>query len=143
MHDWLPAWLDAQVLGWTATLSVVLFLASAIGVPYVLVRLPADYFTAERGASDAPGHPSVPRLIWLALKNALGVVLVGAGILMLVLPGQGLITIGVGLCLLNFPGRRRFVRWLVCRKSVLGPINAWRRRRGKEPLLAPADDSEP
>jgi hypothetical protein len=105
-------------------------------LPYVLVRLPADYLVREDTRPGArPRSPS--RWIWLVLKNALGLGLVGAGILMLVLPGQGLITIGVGVCLLNFPGRRRLVAWIVGRESVLRAINAWRRRRGRAPLEAP------
>lgn len=48
---------------------------------------------------------------WL-VKNVFGFVLIVAGIVMLVTPGQGLLTIFLGLAIADWPGKRRFFRWL-------------------------------
>ena len=68
-------------------------------------------------------------------KNALGFILVVAGIIMLVLPGQGVFTILIGIMLLNFPGKYRLERWIVARRPVLRSINWLRRRAGRAPLV--------
>jgi hypothetical protein len=70
-------------------------------------------------------------------KNLLGAVLIVAGLLMLVVPGQGLLTIAVGLALTDFPGKFRLERWIVKRPSVWRTINWLRRRAGREPLERP------
>jgi uncharacterized membrane protein YbaN (DUF454 family) len=59
-------------------------------------------------------------------------VLLVAGVLMLVLPGQGLLTVFIALVLLDFPGKFRFERWLVQRRSV-GRALQWMRRHGGAP----------
>jgi len=58
-----------------------------------------------------------------------------AGIVMLVLPGQGILTIVIGLMLSNFPGKYRLERWLVMRPRVLRTINWLRQRSKRNPLL--------
>jgi hypothetical protein len=68
-------------------------------------------------------------------KNLLGYILIVAGILMLVLPGQGTWTIVVGIMLLNFPGKYKLERWIVSRGPVLRSINWVRRRAGRDPLV--------
>jgi hypothetical protein len=64
-------------------------------------------------------------------------VLVVAGLVMLVVPGQGLLTIVVGLMLLDFPGKYRLERWLATRPKVWQSINWLRRRAGYEELQRP------
>ncbi len=76
----------------------------------------------------------------LIIKNVLGVGLLLAGILMLVLPGQGLFTMFVGIMMMNFPGKYKLERWIVARGPVLKSINWMRKRAGHEPLRTYADD---
>jgi len=69
-----------------AVSSGVLLLLSAVALPGFISRLPADYFThpeRNRWLSTLPPHWAVPLLI---VKNGLGLILAGAGLLMLVLP---------------------------------------------------------
>ncbi|MBL9077819.1 MAG: hypothetical protein JNL08_09960 [Planctomycetes bacterium] len=101
-------------------------------LPVVVVRLPADYFTASRRDLARRRGP----LLWLehALRNLVGVLFVLAGVAMLVLPGQGLLTILIGLLLIDFPGKRALERRLVRRPSVLAFLNRLRARRGRPPL---------
>lgn len=133
----LRSWIEAHELGLKilAIFSVVTFIGSLIAVPWLVVRLPEDYFVTPRRQSwvVASGHPLVHWLTLIA-KNALGCLLLGAGVSMLVLPGQGLLTIVVGLLLIDFPGKYRLERWIVSRPAILRSLNWLRARRGHPPL---------
>lgn len=154
MPDWisqhLPAWalgplawlVQPVVLGTLVGGSVLLFVLSLIGIPFFLTRVPADFFSRserERAGIERPERPGWFLLIRI-LKNLLGLVLVLAGLVMLLIPGQGLLTIVAGLVLLEFPGKRRLERWVITRPAVHRPINALRRRVGQPPLELPGGD---
>jgi hypothetical protein len=115
-----------------------MFVLSIVGVPLVLVRLPADYFSAERRERLSTTRRDGP-LGWLFLfaKNALGALFIVLGVAMLVLPGQGLLTLLVALLLLDFPGKYRLERRIIGGPRVLGAINALRARWNKPPLEVP------
>jgi hypothetical protein len=72
--------------------------------------------------------------MFLTVKNAVGGLLLVAGILMLVLPGQGILTILAALALLNFPGKRALELRILHRPALLKGINWLRRRAGRKPL---------
>ncbi|MEX0613956.1 MAG: PGPGW domain-containing protein [Pirellulales bacterium] len=135
--DWAKA--NDTLLSWLFALSIALFLLTPVAVTWAIVRLPADYFTRERRRPLASWekYPML-RLLLLIVKNALGIVLVIAGLLMLVVPGQGLLTLAVGLVLLDFPGKFRLERWLATRPSVWRSLNWLRKRAGRKPLKKPA-----
>jgi hypothetical protein len=118
-----------------AVFSLVMFVATAVAVPWFFTRIPPDHYVDRERYSMPfvpPGSPWRPPFV--VLKNLLGVVLIALGLLMLVLPGQGVLTIAVGLMLLNFPGKRRFLRWLISRGPIYRGINALRRRAHQPPL---------
>lgn len=121
---------------WLAGASFVAFCATLIAVPWLIVRIPSDYFAHGKRPRKqwADRHPVV-RGALLAGKNLLGYLLLVAGIAMLVLPGQGLLTMLLGFILVDLPGKYRFERWLVARPLVLRTINALRRRAGRDPLV--------
>lgn len=131
--EWLQAY--QTLLWWLAASSVILFLGTLALVPYLVVRIPRDYFRRDsrERPQPAPRHPLL-RVALLVIKNVVGVVLLVAGIAMLVLPGQGIVTIVVALTLLDFPGKFRLERWLVTREPVFRAINWLRQRRGHPPL---------
>jgi hypothetical protein len=138
--DWIGR--HQALLWWLGFGSLIMFLLSPLAVAFLALRLPPDYFVAPRRQTSRLHrlHPA----IWLTivvLKNALGVVLLLAGLAMLVLPGQGLLTILMGLLLINFPGKFALERRLVSRPGVLRGINWIRRKRGSPPLIAPDSDS--
>lgn len=124
-------------LWWIASSSMVLFFAALVVVPWVILRIPEDYF-ANRNRPDhwsfARHHPVI-RWTLLAVKNLVGVVFVVAGVAMLVLPGQGILTILIGVALLNFPGKFRLERWMVSQGPTLRLINRFRERRGRPALI--------
>ncbi len=126
------------MLAWFALASIVGFIGSLIGIPWVLVRLPADYFDTRVPRHWMPGRHPIIRGAGRLLKNLAGVVFVIAGIAMLVLPGQGVLTILIGVSLLDFPGKHRLEARLVSQRLVLRGINSVRQRFGRPPLvLAP------
>ena len=73
----------------------------------------------------------------VVLKNALGLVLVILGFIMLFTPGQGLLTLLAGSLLMNFPGKYQLERWLVLRPGVLRALNWLRHRGGHASFEAP------
>ena len=120
-----------------AGVSLVVFAGALAAVPWVVVRIPEDYFSGRRRPGLSTIHRERPAL-WLLLqivKNLFGVVFILSGIIMLVLPGQGILTILLGIALMNFPGKFRLERWLVTRGSTLRFINHLRRSRGRPELI--------
>lgn len=128
--------LPAASVWWVAIASAAMFGITLLVIPWLIIRIPADYFADEkRTAADSP-LPSVwIRWSWLVVKNLLGLGFLFFGLLMLVLPGQGILTILIALTLLDFPGKFRLQRWVVSRQGVLDAINWIRKWRDKEPLV--------
>lgn len=135
MENW-PAW--ETLLLWSGIFSLCAVVVAIAGVPWVVWRLPRDYFIRERRPvlHDLPNAP-VYTAVLAVLKNIVGAGLVLLGLLMLVTPGQGLLTVLVGLLLMNFPGKYRLERWLVTRPGMLRALNWLRRRRGLPPFDSP------
>mgnify|MGYP001168649674 FL=1 len=131
-------WIQShEVILWClVAVSIVTFVSTLVAVPLLVVKIPSDYFARGRHTRVqwADRHV-VLRWMLLLAKNLLGYILIAAGILMLVLPGQGILTIVAGIMLLNFPGKYKFERWFVSRHHVLQSINWARRRAGKVPLV--------
>lgn len=144
MLDWLTA--NEALVGWLTVVSVLMFVGSLLAVPWLVVRIPADYFVRHRHQHLVDRwqsrHPLV-RITLLALKNCLGSLLVLAGIAMLVLPGQGILTILVGLLFLDFPGKLALERRLVCHAPVRRAMNWIRLKAHRPPLVLPDEDVSP
>jgi hypothetical protein len=126
------------LLWWLFAASLALLLLTPLLVGWLVVRLPRDYFSAHR-RRPAPWLERYPSLrpVLLVGKNLLGLVLVLAGLVMLVVPGQGLLTLVVGVMLLDFPGKYRLEWWLATRPPVWRAINWLRKRAGHQPLEKP------
>jgi hypothetical protein len=127
------------------SLSLASFIVSIVGVPWFVKRLPEDYFSRreqERFGFDAPVRTIGDRVL-VILKNAVGAVLVVAGVAMLVLPGQGILTLLVGVFMVDFPGKRRFQRRFLALPVVLKSVNALRERSGEPPLVVEFDEAVP
>jgi hypothetical protein len=136
----VPAWLENNQgwLMWVGGASLVLFVATLGAGPWFIRWVPPDYFTHEHRPPSrfAQLHPAL-RLTIRAARTLLALVCLGAGLAMLVLPGQGLLTILVGFLLLEFPGKYRLEKRLMARPRVLRATNAFRRRLGRPPLEQP------
>lgn len=133
MVEWLQG--NANILWWIAGASALTFLAFLIGIPWLVVQIPPDYFAHERFNRRLwAGRPVILRMVLLTAKNLLGCLFVVAGTAMLVLPGQGILTLLAGIVLLDFPGKHRLVRWIVAHPQVLRTMNWLRHQAGRPPL---------
>ncbi len=122
-------WIEShrQLLTILAIASAVVFVGSLIAVPMIVARLPVEFFE-RRLESNHLRH----RRLWLiVIENVVGYSFIFAGILMLVLPGQGLLTIFVGLLLADFPAKERLERRLLRTRAVQRGLNWLRRRLGR------------
>ena len=118
-----------QILG---IFSGVMFVGSLLLVPWLITRLSEEFFVRHRQqvGQRRKRHPVLAIFLWL-LRNGVGVVLLGAGLAMLVLPGQGVLTMVIGLSLLDFPGKQRVLEWCVGLEQVRRSLNWIRRKAGK------------
>jgi hypothetical protein len=131
--------LQPWVLTFLVSTSLLLFALSLVGLPLILKRMPADFFSRPERRRLRLAERDRPFwfIIFRSLKNVLGCVLLTFGLLMLLVPGQGLVTIFVALFLIDFPGKRRLQRWVISRPAVYRAVNALRRRGGSPPLELP------
>ncbi|MGY8769461.1 MAG: hypothetical protein ACKVH8_13665 [Pirellulales bacterium] len=129
-----------QAIGWIAALSGVIFIGSLVVVPWLVVCMPEDYF-ASRSRPDTPftlRHPLLRSILWIG-RNLIGVLMIFAGILMLVLPGQGLLTIAVGFFVMDFPGKHKLERKVIRIRPIRKSINWLRRKANAKPLQLEED----
>lgn len=122
---------EIRVLGFASLATLVL---SVMLIPVLIVKLPADFYTERSDRRRVFQDSPVLRVVFLAIKNTLGALLLVAGILMLVLPGQGILTILAALTLLDFPGKRRLELRILHMPALLKGINGLRKRAGRKPL---------
>jgi tellurite resistance protein TehA-like permease len=134
---------NEALLVWLGIASLAVFVATLVVLPVLLIRLPADHFLPGRRRALPWGmrHP-VLRWSYRVAGNLVGGVLILAGAIMLVLPGQGLLTMLAGLMLTDFPGKYRVERWIVGKPAIRGAIDALRRRAGRPPLVLQEGDPE-
>jgi hypothetical protein len=137
--DWLLStvqqYVSTETLIWLTALSIVFFVGTLIAIPFILVRLPADYFDVRVPRPWMENHHPVLRLVGHIVKNAVGAIFLFAGFLMLFLPGQGVLTMLIGISMLDFPGKRKVEAKLIGQPTVLSVINNMRGKFGKPPLI--------
>lgn len=130
----LSAWFaqNGALLGGLFALGIVSLLLTVVLLPLVVVRMPADHFTASR--RERAERRTAGWWVVRIAKNVLGLVFVLAGLAMLVLPGQGLLTLLIGLLLLEFPGKRALELRLVRRPAIRRLLDRLRQKHGRPPL---------
>jgi hypothetical protein len=141
--DWLLStvqqYVSTDTLIWLTVLSMVFFVGTLIAIPFILVRLPADYFDVRVPRPWMKDHHPVLRLVGHIVKNAVGAIFLFAGFLMLFLPGQGVLTMLIGISMLDFPGKRKVEAKLIGQPTVLSVVNSMRQKFNKPPLLLAPD----
>jgi Putative transmembrane protein (PGPGW) len=125
------------LLGWLTALSAICFVLSLVLIPWFVGRLPADCFLRLYDKERAGTSPAISTMLVAILRNALGIFLLLAGIVMLFLPGQGLLTILLGILFLSFPGKRKVVHLLVGNPKLQHAMNWIRKKRSQPPFLWP------
>ncbi|MBE8189465.1 MAG: hypothetical protein HAW58_01025 [Candidatus Thioglobus sp.] len=109
-------------------LSSALFIGTLLLTPYLLGLIPVNYFVVKTQKNSYN--------FWiLGLKNILGLLLILAGIIMLITPGQGIISILVGLFLMDFPGKRNLEIKLIGHNGTFKTVNWLRNKAGKPPFI--------
>lgn len=129
IYTWL---LEHQLL--VGIISAVMFFGTLAAIPFLVVYIPENYFVAKHKRRVKYKHPLI-QLCLLFIKNSLGVVLITAGLLMLVLPGQGLLTILLGLLAMDLPRKYEIERNIIQRPAVHKTLNAMREKMGRRPLI--------
>ncbi|MCK5834193.1 MAG: hypothetical protein KAG98_00495 [Lentisphaeria bacterium] len=113
-------------------LIVILYLAAMAMVPWMIIRLPSDYFSKEaRENCLFKGNSLLVKSILLILKNLIGWILVLSGIAMLFLPGQGVLTVVTGVFLMDFPHKYKMEKWIISQPVVLKVFNKIRKKANK------------
>ena len=131
----IQQWISVDVLVSLTVASVIGFVGSLIAIPWILIRLPSDYFDMRVPRHWMKDHHPVLRVIGLIIKNILGMVFFLAGFLMLFLPGQGLLTMLIGISFMDFPNKRTLEARIVGQRTIFSAINTMRRRFDKPPLI--------
>jgi hypothetical protein len=133
MWDWITAH-----KGLIFTSSAVLFTGSIVAMPFLIARMPADYFVRprERALPFSRAHPAL-RTLLIVLKNVVGAAFLLAGLIMLFTPGQGIIALLLGISLLDIPGKRRLELAIIRRPHVLKAVNWIREKANRAPLQLP------
>lgn len=115
--------------------SAVVFVGTLIAIPFILIRLPEDYFDVRVPRAWMKDHHPALRVAGHIIKNVVGALFVLAGLSMLILPGQGVLTILIGLSLLDFPGKQRLEARIIGQRSVFKAVNSLRARFGRPPFV--------
>ena len=123
---------NSFLLKWLAMISAIIFMVSLLVIPWLISKLPPDFFAKIRSGHKTKNNNSrLYNLILFLLRNVFGFAFLIAGILMLFMPGQGILTIVLGISIMVFPGKRRLVNMLIEQKSVQHGLNWIRRKTGK------------
>lgn len=133
----MPEWFSVNndALWWLGLISLVTFFGTLVLVPWLIIKLPEDYFVSTRRPVSyfKRLHPLVHYLV-IIIKNMIGILLILSGIVMLVIPGQGLLTILFGVFLMDFSGKYHLERKLIQQKKIRESIN-WIRLRANKPKI--------
>ena len=126
------------LIWWSGAASLLMFLGSLCAIPFILIKIPADYFSSLGAKSRMDIRElSLPRFIYIVFKNMVGIAFIFAGLIMLVTPGQGILTIIVGISLVDFPRKYSLVRKIISNRTILDTINRLRAKADKPPIEVP------
>jgi len=135
----IQQWVPVNILVGLTAASVIGFIGSLVAIPWILIRLPSDYFDLRVPRHWMKDHHPVLRIIGLVIKNILGIVFLIAGFLMLFLPGQGVLTMLIGISFMDFPNKRKLEARIVGQPALLKAINAMRQKFNRLPLTLSPD----
>lgn len=123
---------ESEDLALMSLICVLGALATVIVPVVLLVKLPFDHFTRAGLARERTRNLLHPNL--RVVRSVFGLVLIGAGIAMLALPGPGLLMILLGLVLADFPGKHKGEHWLLSHRSIRDLANRVRRTFHQPPF---------
>lgn len=130
----IEQWISIDTLVGLTALSILGFVGSLIAIPWILIRLPSDYFDTRVERHWMRDHHPILRIICLIMKNIIGAVFVLVGFLMLFMPGQGLLTMLIGISFMDFPNKRALEAKIIGQRTVLNVVNKMRFKFNKQPF---------
>ena len=140
MFEWFVD--NRSLLIWLSFFSAIFFIVSLIALPWLVGLIPEDYFfNTTTDSQNANEDNFFYKLAMKIGKNALGLVLLAGGVLMLFLPGQGLLTIFMGAVLIDYPKKKLIERRLIKIGFILKCLN-WVRIKGGQSSLRLNKDSD-
>jgi hypothetical protein len=123
-----------EIILWLTGISLGAFVISILLFPFIIIRLPEDFFVRP---PPAPASLSPIRLTLKILKNCLGIFFVLVGLIMLFIPGQGVLTMLFGVSLTDFPGKRHLEHRIIRLPRVYRSLNWLRARAERPPYILP------
>ena len=117
-------------------ISIAVFVVSLLSVPWMICRIPIDYFL-DSYFQKKRERSLVVRGAMIFVRNILGAGFFLLGFVLLFMPGQGLLTMFLGLILMDFPGKKRIVKRFAGIKKVRTSLNWIRAKRQVQPLRFP------
>jgi hypothetical protein len=127
--------ISPAMLGTIVGVSLFVFLGTLVAIPFILIRLPEDYFDLRVPRHFMRGSHPVIRMVAKVIRNIVGLAFLLAGLAMLVLPGQGVLTLLIGISLLDFPGKRRLEARIIGQPKVFSAVNSLRAKFKKPPFV--------
>ena len=134
----MEQWISKETLVWVSTISGIGLLVFVIVTPWVIVRMPEDFFSKPQRYNWLDRKPPMVRIPIRILKNVLAFALVVVGIVMFLTPASGLFPILLGVVLADVPGKMKLQRWILCRKTIRKSMNWLRRKFHRKPVQIPA-----
>ena len=119
-----------------ALCSLLVFLFSLASLPWLVAKIPEDYFLHRKRKNTLPlTKAAFVRYLFLRLaRNLVGLILLAGGFLMLFIPGQGILTMVMGLILIDYPGKYSVEKAIIGYPAVFKGLNWLRARVHKPPL---------
>lgn len=135
MLETLATWMTqySSEIALIGLFSFLLLAASLLATPWILAKLPSDYFATTPTASQR----SVTRLLLSTVKTILGLLMILTGFIMMITPGPGLVCLVLGMALVEIPGKHLVLQKLVSRPSVFSTLNWLRKKADKTPFILP------
>ena len=134
----MDQWISKDTLLWVSTFSGVALLAVVIVIPWLIVKMPEDYFSNPQRYNWLGRKPATIRIPIRILKNVLAVALVILGAIMFLTPASGLFPILLGVALADVPGKSKLQRWILGKKTIRKSMNWLRRKFHRRPVQVPA-----
>jgi hypothetical protein len=124
------------VLAILSGISIVVFVVSLLSVPWMICKIPTDYFL-DSYFKKKRERSIVVRGVTIFVRNVLGAGFFLLGFVLLFIPGQGLLTMFLGLIFMDFPGKKRMVNRFAGIKKVRTYLNWIRGKKQVQPLRFP------
>lgn len=134
MLDWITNLITQyeDMLMLVAVISAIIFVVTLLLTPYLLGLIASNYFTMENPHKLEIKH--IGHVIAVIVRSVIGLMLLLAGIIMLVTPGQGVISILLGLFLMEFPGKRKLELKIINHDPTFKTLNWLRAKANKPPF---------